>query len=162
MKLTLIYRILLIISYFVGLQNTFSQDARMKYQEQLEARQNNEKYSQPTEKLEDRFDCVKHYLCQIPFRRDCKDYLDLKYVYKRKLIYHLDKRGYYYFTYSPAAGKSLAYDFKVRVYFNPAVSGNRIADISIDTSNQSGTVYFSMQEPSKPIWKWRRQPFLQS
>ena len=107
-----------------------------------------------TEHLDTRFNCNTDNICQIGFRKDYKEFIDLKYNHKRKLIYHLDNSGYYYFTYNPKQGKELDFDLKIRVEFFPTRSGNKIIEVGIDTETGSGQIFVKQDKADKKVWKY--------
>jgi hypothetical protein len=148
MKCKYIFRLIQIIPFIVS--SEISADAiKINYQVYT-----NKNVSATSKKQTGFFDCVKHDPCQIPFRADYQEYLDLKYNHKRKLIYKMDNNGYYYYTYNPKRGKDTAFDLMIRVYFNQVVIGNTIVDIGIDTATQSGQVYTTNSGSEKQNWKY--------
>lgn len=146
MNLKFYYRILIIILFMLSI-SLISDETKINYQMYV----NTEKFGQMTRQT-GRFDCTKFDPCQIPFREDYKDYLDLKYNHKKKLIYQMDKGGYYYLTYNPK--KANSFDLQVRVRFNQIKSENKMAEIGIDTETQSGAVYFYNAGNGNPSWKY--------
>ncbi len=100
------------------------------------------------------FDCEKQNPCQILIRRDSEKFVDLKYYHKRKIVYHFNNGGYFYYAYNPAKDKELAFDLKVHVNFNKIIFENKIIEVTIDTETQSGQVYMTNSGSEKPNWKY--------
>lgn len=101
----------------------------------------------PVESNDDLSDCT-NVKCKFQFRTDYKQFLELKYFYKREIVYFSDMLGYYYFTYNP---KSHKFDIKVRASFKPVKYEKQVFETSIDIESQSGIIS-AKGGPAKIHW----------
>ena len=87
--------------------------------------------------------------CKFQFRLDYKQFLQLKYHYKKEIVYYSDLNGYYYFTFNP---KNQKFDLQVRVNFKPLSFEGQIFETNIDLETQ--TAIYSRAGGNKKNWTY--------
>lgn len=89
--------------------------------------------------------------CSFPFRKDYREFLDLKYGHQREIHYYSDADGYYYLRFNPSARSSNRFDLKTRVSLKTLRAAGLRFTLVIDEENQSSSVV-ARTAKGKTLW----------
>ncbi len=89
--------------------------------------------------------------CSFPFRKDYREFLDLKYGHQREIHYYSDADGYYYLRFNPSARSSNRFDLKTKVSFKTLRAAGLRYTLVIDEENQSSSVV-ARTAKGKTVW----------
>ncbi|HMV79793.1 MAG TPA: PQQ-binding-like beta-propeller repeat protein [Leptospiraceae bacterium] len=89
--------------------------------------------------------------CSFPFRKDYREFLQMKYDHQREIHYDSDADGYYYLRFNPSAKSSNRFDLKTRVTFKTLRAAGIRYSLLIDEENQSSSVV-ARKEKGKTVW----------
>ena len=89
--------------------------------------------------------------CSFPFRKDYKEFLQLKYDHQREIQYYSDADGYYYLRFNPSARSSNRFDLKTKVSFKTLRAAGLRYTLVIDEENQSSSVV-ARTAKGKNVW----------
>lgn len=91
--------------------------------------------------------------CSFPFRKDYREFLQLKYGHQREIHYYSDIQGYYYLRFNPSSKSKDRFDLKTRVSLKSVQVGGLRIETVIDEENQASAL-IAKSGKGKTAWTY--------